>query len=64
MKDVYILNIDSEKPAVYTALKKLMRDIGREKQYQTYMRRLKESSEVPIGSMTIQKALLIRSERK
>ena len=64
MKYCYILSTqDEEIPTVYRNLRRLMSDLGRIRQYQTFRRALVKDGVIKIGGMTIQKAPLITSKR-
>ena len=52
-----------EEPIVYLYLKKLMREIGREKQYQTFRRDLLKNKTIKLGDITIKRAIFIAGTR-
>lgn len=64
MKQCFIVSVPGEEnPTVYRNLKKLMDEIDRPRQYQTFRRMLIKEGEVRLGDMTITKADLIFSKQ-
>ena len=64
MKDCYILRTSGEEvPTVYTSLSKLMRDIGRPRQYQTFRRTFEKENVIKLGDLSIKKAIFIPTTR-
>ena len=64
MKYCYILNTsDEEAPTVYTSLSKLMRELGRPRQYQTFRRTFEKENVIKLGDLSIKKGIFIMSTR-
>ena len=64
MKYCYILNASGEEaPTVYTSLNKLMRDLGRHRQYQTFRRTFEKESIIKLGDLSIEKGILVPTTR-
>lgn len=64
MRDCYILNTSGEEaPTVYTSLPKLLREIGRPRQYQTFRRTLNKEGVIRFGDLNIEKGGFIASTR-
>ncbi len=62
MKYCFILSIQGG-DTVYRNLRRLMSDLGRLRQYQTFRRALAKNEEMKLGDVTIKRAIFITSTR-
>jgi hypothetical protein len=62
MKNWYVLESKDE-PLIYRSLLKLCRDIGRKKNYQSFIKILREEPWIKVDGKTIRRAKYVHSKR-
>ena len=64
MKYCFELSTKGEdEPIVYLYLSRLMRDLGKTRQYQTFRRYLLKNKTIKLGDITIKRAIFIAGSR-